>query len=109
MTTSIHSRLSADLRKHCWVVDVIGSNLIMMTDSAERATIIRYQQHELLKQINEEYTNSLDIPVRRLKVKVDYSLGTIGQISPTDCQRNNSDKEKAKSYCRKMLDLLNKD
>lgn len=109
LTSSIHSRLSADLRTHSWVVDIIGSNLIMMTDNAERASSIRYQQHELLKQINEEYADSLDTPVRRLKVKVDYNLGTIGPAAVTDCQRNNTDKEKAKNYCKEMLKLLNKD
>ena len=107
MTTCIHSRLSADLRKHCWVVDIIGSNVIMMTDNAERATIIRYQQHELLKQINEEYGNSLDTPVRKLRVKVDYNLSNIGKNSAADCTRDASDRENAKSYCQKMLDLLN--
>lgn len=109
LSSSIHSRLSADLRKHCWVVDVIGTNLIMMTDNPERATIIRYQQHELLKQINEEYANILETPVRRLKVKVDYSLGAIGASSKMDCQRDNADKKMAKSYCREMLKLLTKD
>ena len=106
LTTSIHSRLSAELHQHCWVVDIIGNNLIMMTDKAERATTLRYQQHELLKQINEEFASSLVVPVRRLKVKVDHSLSTLASSSHKKLHRSESEISTAKAHCQQMLDYL---
>lgn len=108
LTTSIHSRLPLDLRQHCWVVDIIGNNLLIITDKAERATTLRYQQHELLKQVNEEFSTNLAAPVRRLKVKVDHNLSTLAKREPIQCDRPESVKENAKNHCCQMLDFLNK-
>ena len=108
LTTSIHSRLPLALRQHCWVVDIIGNNLLIITDKAERATILHYQQHELLKQVNEEFSTSLAVPVRRLKVKVDHHLSTLAKREYNQCDRPESAKENAKNHCRQMLDFLNK-
>jgi len=106
LTNSLHSRLSLALRQHCWVIDVIGNTLVIITDNAERATTIRYQQHELLKQINEEFTGSLDVPVRRMRVKVDCNLSTLSNpVNPSD-NRSESDLSNAKNHCRQMLSYL---
>ncbi len=103
LTNSLHSRLSSELQQHCWVIDIIGNQLVIITDNAERATIIRYQQHELLKQINEEFTRSLEVPVRRLKVKVDSHLTMLTDPVNQPDRRTESELSKAKNHCRQML------
>ncbi len=106
LTTSLHSRLSSELRQHCWVIDVIGNTLVIITDNAERATTIRYQQHELLKQINEEFTGSLEVPVRRLKVKVDCKLSKLTNSTDATQHRSKTELSKAKIHCSEMLRYL---
>ena len=103
LTNSLHSRLSSELRQHCWVIDVIGNTLVIITDNAERATTIRYQQHELLKQINEEFTGSLEVPVRRLKVKVDCNLSKLTNSTDVTQNRSNTEISNAKNHCQQML------
>ena len=106
LTNSLRSRLSSELRQHCWVIDIIGNALIIITDNAERATIIRYQQHELLKQINEEFSEILDVPVRRMKVKVDCNLSTLSNAIGSSNHHTDAALSKAKSHCRQMLSFL---
>ena len=106
LTASIHSRLSLNLREHCWVTGINGNNLLIITDKAERATTLRYQQHELLKQVNEEFSSTLETPLRRLKVKVDYSLSTVVNRNTKRTSRRKLEVETAKTYCNHMLDLL---
>jgi hypothetical protein len=106
LTNSLHSRLSLALRQHCWVIDVIGNTLIIITDNAERATTIRYQQHDLLKQINEEFTGSLEVPVRRMRVKVDHNLSTLNNPVNSPNKRSEPELSKAKNHCRQMLSYL---
>jgi hypothetical protein len=106
LTASLHSRLSSELRQHCWVIDVIGNILVIITDNAERATILRYQQHELLKQINEEFADSLDVPVRRMRVKVDCNLSTLNNPVTSPDNRTKSELASAKNHCRQMLSYL---
>jgi hypothetical protein len=109
LTNSLHSRLSSQLRQHCWVTDIIGNTLVIVTDNAERASIIRYQQHELLKQINEEFTGSLAVPVRRMKVKVDCNLAIFTPPANSPDNRTESELSKAKKHCRLMLSYLKDD
>lgn len=106
LTRSLHSRLSLELQRHCWVVDIIGNTLVIITDSAERATILRYQQHELLKQINEEFGHGLATQIRRLKIKVDYNLAKIPNESSQEKPRNEQDILTAKRHCKQMISLL---
>ena len=106
MTASVHSRLAQNLREHCWVIGVIGNKLVMITDNAERATRLRYQQHELLKQVNEEFSNTLNVPLRRLRVKVDFNLSKSADMHKTSIYRPALELEKAKKHCQAMLKLL---
>jgi len=108
LTTSLHSRLSNELRHHCWVVDVIGNTLILITDNAERATILRYQQHELVKQINEEFGHTLTTRIRRLKIKIDYNLTKLSCGVVKSPSRDDEVINQAKHHCQQMLNLLNK-
>lgn len=107
LTTSLHSRLSTELRHHCWVVDVIGNTLIIITDNAERATILRYQQHELVKQINEEFGHTLATLIRRLKIKIDYNLTKLASNIVEPSSRDEDVINQAKHHCQQMLNLLN--
>jgi hypothetical protein len=106
LTLSLRSRLSSELRRHCWVVDVIGNTLVIITDSAERATILRYQQHELLKQINEEFGHTFVTQIRRLRIKVDYNLSKIPDKNNQRKVRNDQDVMTAKHHCRRMMSVL---
>ncbi len=106
LTNSLHSRLSSELRQHCWVIDIIGNTLVLITDNADRATTLRYQQHELLKQVNEEFSGSLDIPVRRMKVKIDSHLSTLSHTAHSSDCRTASELSNAKNHCRQMLSYL---
>jgi len=106
LSLSVRSRLSSDLKQHCWVVEVIDNTLILVTDSAERATILRYQQHELLKQINEDFSRTLARPVRRIKIKVDYKLDRLNTVKTTIRLRTKEEIGTAKNYCNQMLNLL---
>lgn len=107
-TASVRSRLSSDLQKHCWVAEIRGNCLIIVTDQAERATLLRYQQHELVKQINEEFTLSLEVPLKRLKVKVDYKLANLLESSGPRNQLGHQDRKTGKRYCTELRKLLNK-
>lgn len=109
LTSSVRSRLSPELREYCWVADIIGNCLILVTDRAERATVLRYQQHELVKQINEEFTLSLSCPIKRAKIKVDYKLACLPKrvhsiTAPTDPKKNKTNR----LNCANLLHLLNK-
>lgn len=106
LTSSLHSRLSTELRQHCWIVNVIGNTLVLITDSAERATILRYQQHELLKQLNEEFSRSLEIPIRRLKIKIDYNLNKLTASKASGCKRHPADIDRARRHCQQLLKSL---
>ena len=107
LTSSLHSRLSFELRQHCWAIDVIGNTLILVTDNAERASILRYQQHELVKQINEEFGHSLASRIRRIKVKVDYNLTKVPSNTERPATREHNEVNQAKKYCLQMLNILN--
>lgn len=108
LTTSVRSRLSSELREFCWVVDIIGNCLVVVTDRSEHATVLRYQQHELLKQINEEFTSTLAVPVRRIKIKVDYKLAQFRAQSKKTTTARRDNRETAIKNCTEILRLLNK-
>lgn len=108
LTHSVRSRLSPELRDFCWVVDIIGNCLIIVTDRPEHATVLRYQQHELLKQINEEFTSSLSVPVRRIKIKVDYQLTRLSAQSKKMNAIPPESRQAGIKNCHALLELLNK-
>lgn len=105
-TASIRSRISSDMRANCWVADITGNCLIIVTDRAEHATLLRYQQHELVKQINEEFTSSLITPVKRLKVKVDYRLANLTEQRPAENKTGLRKNNNGRKHCANLLDLL---
>ena len=70
LTQSARTRLAPTVAEHCWVSAIRGKTLIVVTDSSSWAVPIRYQQHELLKQLNEQFPAELQQTLTRLKIKV---------------------------------------
>ena len=108
LTTSIHSRLPSKLHRHCWLVSLDNNALNIVTDSPERAATIRYQQHEIVKQVNEEFAATLSTPIKKLKIKIDLNLAKISDLNEKSTQIHHPDRENAKNYCNKMMELLKK-
>ena len=109
VTESVRSRISSDLRQYVWVADIDQDCIIIVTDLAERATMLRYQQHEIVKQINEEFKGKLMRPLRRIKTKVDYKLAQIKLGSNKVTQAKQDHTERTATYkknCRALLCLL---
>lgn len=106
LTTSLRSRLPSNLQEHCWVVDIIGNTLVLVTRNAETASILRYQQHELIKQINEEFKQSLATTLRRVKIKVDYNIDKLSSAKKAPNVRSNEAVRCAKQNCKNILQIL---
>ncbi|MEN8128696.1 MAG: DciA family protein [Pseudomonadota bacterium] len=66
LTQSLRLRLPVTVRAHCWAGGIRDNTLVVITDSANWAVPIRYQQYELLKQLNTEFQQNL----KRVKIKV---------------------------------------
>jgi hypothetical protein len=78
LTLSLRSRLPDPGAQHCWVGGIHDHTLVIVTDSANWAVPIRYQQFELLKQINSEFQQNL----KRLRIRV--SNPTYREKSPAN-------------------------
>lgn len=76
VTLSIRTRFSNTAAKHCWVGGINDETLVIVTDSANWVIPIRYQQHELLKQLNCEFRNELHQQLKRIKIKVSFPQKT---------------------------------
>lgn len=59
--------LTPPLREHCWVADVKGDTLILMTDSAAWATRLNYMVNDLLYVLKTEHQLG---ELRSIKCKV---------------------------------------
>lgn len=104
LSRSMHSRLPSKFHPHCWLIDIKDQLALIVADSADIATALRYQQHELLKQINEEFAAQLITPIKRVKIKV-----ITPQQTPSSPQKqpSSSDLELSKQYCQQILKTLN--
>lgn len=106
LTASIHSRLPSKLHRHCWCISIDNNVLIIVTDSPEHAATIRYQQYEIVKQINEEFSASLSSTIKKLKIKIDYNLAKITSIKYEQMNTHHIDRKNAKNHCDQMMNLL---
>ena len=61
LTLSIRMQLPGDLANHCWVAGIDNRTLTIVTDDPSRASIIRFQQLEILKLLNSENDKILHI------------------------------------------------
>jgi hypothetical protein len=70
MTGSLRLQLSGEVARHCWVGGIRDRMLTVVTDTASFATLVHYQQHEILKRINSDFRLELPAPLTRLKARV---------------------------------------
>ncbi len=70
LTLSIRMQLPEDLANHCWVAGIDDRTLIIVTDDPNRASIIRFQQREILKQLNQELSLTVKEYLNQIKVNI---------------------------------------
>ena len=66
VTLSLRSMLNTPVAEHCWAAGMQDHTLVVVTDSANWVIPIRYQQFEILKQLNSEFRQDL----KRIRIKV---------------------------------------
>lgn len=106
LTESVRSRVSSELRDYVWVAEIDQDCIMIVTDLAERATILRYQQHEIVKQVNEEFKGKLMRPIRRIKTKVDYKVARIKHESKTEKKDHSQRTATYQKHCQALLKLI---
>lgn len=62
-------QLSTDLANHCWVASTNNRTLTIITDDPSRASLIRFQQREILKQLNQELSLTVKEYLNRIKIR----------------------------------------
>jgi len=70
LTMSIRMQLPEDLASHCWVAGIDNRTLTIVTDDPNRASVIRFQQREILKQLNQELSLTVKEYLNQIKVKI---------------------------------------
>jgi hypothetical protein len=70
MTDSLRIHLPVEVATHCWVGGVRAQSLVVVSDSACFSTIVHYQQHEILEQINSDFQTELRAPLTKLRTKI---------------------------------------
>jgi hypothetical protein len=70
MTERLRIHLPAEVAPHCWVGGVRDRILIVVSDSASFSMLVHYQQHEILKQVNSDFSLELPAPLTKLKTKI---------------------------------------
>ncbi len=70
LTLSLKMQLPEDLASHCWVAGIDNRTLTIVTDDPNRASIIRFQQREILKQLNQELSLTVKEYLNQIKVKI---------------------------------------
>ena len=103
LSKSMHSRLPSKFHTHCWLIEINNNQALIVADSADIATALRYQQHELLKQINEEFAAQLITPIKRVKIKVITLQRSASNVQKTV---NAPNTELSKHYCQQILNSL---
>ena len=104
LSASIRSRLAPYLAPHCWVADIATNQLTIITNRAERATLLRYQQHEILKQLNEEFSAELGRPLYRLRVRLDHRMSD--NVTKPTKPAINPRTSRYKTECAKLREIL---
>ena len=70
LTLSLRTQLPADLANHCWVANIEDRTLIICTDDPSRASLVRLQQREILKLLNQELNPTVKEYLNRIKIKI---------------------------------------
>lgn len=70
LSLSLRTQLPEDLASHCWVAGIDNRTLTIVTDDPNRASVIRFQQREILKQLNQELSLTVKEYLNQIKVKI---------------------------------------
>lgn len=70
LTLSLRMQLPATLASHCWVAGIDNRTLTIITDDPGHASLLRFQQYEILKQLNQELGLAVREYLNRLKIKI---------------------------------------
>ncbi len=71
LTLSLRMHLSPELACHCWVASIQDRTLTIVTNDPNRASLIRFQQREILKQLNQELSLTVKEYLNRIKIRID--------------------------------------
>ncbi len=116
LTLSLRMQLPEDLAKHCWVANIDNRTLTIVTDDPNRASIIRFQQREILKQLNQELSLTVKEYLNQIKVKISNIISGANHpmkahfLSPDSAQniRNSACGIKDLELQKAMLKLANR-
>lgn len=92
LTLSIRMQLPEDLASHCWVASIDNRTLTIVTDDPNRASVIRFQQREILKQLNQELSLTVKEYLNQIKVKICNIMGGANQpMKAQNLSQNSAD------------------
>ncbi len=75
--------LPAELASHCWVANIGDRTLTIITDNPSQASLVRFQQYEILKQLNQELGLTVREYLNRIKIKIRKADGDLKLPTPT--------------------------
>ncbi len=90
LTLSIRMQLPEDLASHCWVAGVDNRTLTIITDDPNRASVIRFQQREILKQLNQELSLTVKEYLNQIKVKICNVINGVNHPTNAEILSKNS-------------------
>lgn len=101
LTLSIRMQLPGDLANHCWVAGINDRTLTIVTDDPSRASVIRFQQREILKQLNQELSLTVKEYLNQIKVKISSVVD--GANRPIKTRILSSDSAEHIDHCSKDI------
>ena len=101
LTMSIRMQLPEDLASHCWVASIDNRTLTIITDDPNRASVIRFQQREILKQLNQELSLTVKEYLNQIKVKICHVINGVNH--PTKAEYLSVDSANHISQCSKDI------
>ncbi|MFK7814965.1 MAG: DciA family protein [Gammaproteobacteria bacterium] len=90
LTLSLKMQLPEDLASHCWVAGIDNRTLTIVTDDPSRASIIRFQQREILKQLNQELSLTVKEYLNQIKVKICNVINGVNHPTKAEFLTTNS-------------------
>ena len=67
---TLRAQLAEDVTAECWCSHVCEDTMTVTVTDGNFASLIHYQQRELLKRINADFKDQLECPLRQIKVQV---------------------------------------
>ena len=101
LTLSLRTQLPEGLASHYWVASIDNRTLTIVTDDPNRASVIRFQQHEILKQLNQELSLTVKEYLCQIKVKICNDINGVNH--PTKAQYLSIDSANHIKQCAKNI------